>query len=165
MLERGSLFVPTKMDYVQGARPDVECIFCAIEQQDKKVDNLEIMRNDLLVLSANLYPYNPGHLLIFPRRHVTHMRQLSDQENQAIFQLQKQCFDILDQFYSPQGYNVGYNIGRIAGGSIEHLHMHIVPRYMNEIGFLDIINQDRIIVEDPRATLEKLRKAFAELNS
>jgi len=160
MFKRGNLFVPSKMAYVRGERPNVDCIFCAIRERHSEVDNLEVHRTDHFIVSANLYPYNPGHLLLLPKRHILTPVDLTEEEETELNKLQRLCLKTLEKIYHPQGYNVGYNIGRIAGGSIEHLHMHIVPRYMNEIGFIDILNNDRIMVEDPRITMEKLSIQF-----
>jgi ATP adenylyltransferase len=117
---------------------------------------------DGFIASLNLYPYNPGHLIVFPERHVLDIRELSDQETLRFLSLTKICMEVLDKLYQPQGYNLGCNIGAVSGASIIHLHQHIVPRYPRELGLIDIIGGARVIVEDPTATREKLISAFEE---
>ncbi len=159
------LYIPSKLEYVKGKRPDVDCIFCAVAEGDKKVDKLEVCRTKRWVASVNLHPYNPGHILLFPIRHTVDVRDLTKTEDAELRSLQSLSLDVLDAVYTPGGYNIGYNIGRPAGASIEHLHLHIVPRYSNEAGFLDILSETRTIVEDPKQTVAKLTRMFRKLSA
>jgi ATP adenylyltransferase len=145
-----------KLDYVQGKeRPDVECILCAVKNNDERVRNLKVYQDDILFIILNLYPYNPAHSLIVPNRHVLRFIELSKEEiihiNRAIqgYQL------LLDELYKPKGYNIGMNEGN-AGASIPHLHFHIVPRYGTELGYIDIIGQSRVIVESLDSVKQKI---------
>ncbi|MFH1096796.1 MAG: HIT domain-containing protein [Candidatus Desantisbacteria bacterium] len=157
------LFVPSKLEnYLLGEKPKVDCILCAVRDRDEKVVQFDIYRSQHMIVSLNLYPYNPGHVMIFPNRHIKDIRELNEEETSQIQELTVKTLDILDKLYSPSGYNIGYNMGTIAGASIDHLHLHIVPRYKNELGFVDILSNSKIIVEDPRKTLERLREAYAE---
>lgn len=156
-----NLFTPGKRDYILGVnRPVVSCILCSILEGDERVESLMVYQDDLVAISANLYPYNAGHLLLFPRRHIIDPRELSQEENDAMFAILKTSMKHLDMLYKPCGYNIGYNIGDASGASIEHLHQHIVPRYPKELGFVDITSGTKIIIEDPSKTMEKLRAAF-----
>ncbi len=103
-------------------------------------------------------------MLLFPIRHVVDVRELKKVESSELHTLQVLCLDVLDSLYQPAGYNIGFNINRPAGASLEHLHLHIVPRYPNEAGFLDILSETRTIVESPRQTLAKLRRHFRKLS-
>jgi ATP adenylyltransferase len=162
---RNNLIVPNKMAYVRGdKRPDVECILCAIVEKSTKVTSLEVYRSNLSVVALNLYPYTPGHLMIFPKRHVTDLRKLEIDEALEIHKIQNLCLDVLDILYTPKGFTIGYNIGEAGGATIDHLHLHIVPRYNREIGFMDIIGGARIIVEDPNVSLSRVREAFNKIN-
>ena len=162
---RDNLFVPNKLAYVKGkARPDVECILCAVIEGNEQVDRLEVHQSTLFTVSLNLYPYSPGHLLVFPNRHIVDVREFTGAEVVELHRLQCLCLDVLNAVYQTQGFNVGYNIGPPSGASIEHLHLHIVPRYPRELGFMDVIGGARIIVEDPNVTQEKLRRAFEQGN-
>jgi ATP adenylyltransferase len=163
---RNNLFVPDKMEYARGGkRPDVECILCAIVEENDKVARLDVYRSGLFVVALNLYPYTPGHLMVFPKRHVTDPRTLNDEEVAELHKTQNLCLDVLEGLYTPHGFNLGYNMGNAGGASIEHLHLHIVPRYRRELGFIDIIGGVKIIIEDPKVSLSRLREAFAKANS
>jgi len=159
-----NLFIPGKMAYVRGEKkPDVECILCAIVQESDKVVRLDVHRSKLFVVALNLYPYAPGHLMVFPKRHVTDPRMLTKEESAESCELQSICLDVLDEVYSPHGYNIGYNLGEAGGASIAHLHLHVVPRYRRETGFIDILAGAKIIVEDPNVSLSKVREGFAKI--
>ena len=162
---RNNLFVPNKMPYAKGKnRPEVQCILCAIVERDEKVERLEVHRTELFTISLNLYPYSPGHLIIFPNRHIVDARELSAEEVYDQHQLQCLSFEVLTRAYQPKGFNVGYNMGESSGASIAHLHMHVVPRYPRELGFMDVIGGARIIIEDPIATQKKLHEFFNEIS-
>ncbi len=163
---QNNLFIPNKLEYVRGdKRPDVECILCAIVEGNDKVVRLEVYRSDLFVIALNLYPYAPGHMMIFPKRHITDPRMLTHDEVTELHKMQNLSIDVLEKVYSPQGFNVGYNIGEAGGASISHLHLHVVPRYKREIGFIDIIGGVKIIVEDPNVSLSRLMEGFSEVLS
>jgi len=160
---KSNLFVPNKMEYVRGIkRPNVECILCAIVEENDEVTRLDVYRSRLFVVALNLYPYAPGHLMVFPKRHITDPRMLNDEEVVELHRVQNLSMSILEDVYTPNGFNLGYNVGSAGGASIEHLHLHIVPRYVRETGFIDIIAGAKIIVEDPNVSLVRMREAFAE---
>jgi ATP adenylyltransferase len=162
---RKNLFIPGKMAYIRGEqKPNVDCILCAIVAESDKVARLEAYRSELSLVTLNLYPYAPGHLMVFPKRHITDPRMLTAEESVDLCNLQGMCLDVLDHVYSPHGYNIGYNIGDAGGASIAHLHLHIVPRYRKEMGFIDIIGGVKIIIEDPNVTLAKVRGGFDKIN-
>lgn len=156
-----NLVIPGKLNYVRGDKPDVPCILCAVRDHDERVVCLEVGRTELMSVSLNLYPYNPGHLMIFPLRHVNDIREMNEAEVLEMHKLQKRCMGLLEKLYTPRGFNIGYNIGATSGASIEHLHCHLVPRHRNETGVLEMVSGgSRVIVEDPVETLEKLREAW-----
>lgn len=156
------LFIPSKVDYVRGKRPQVDCILCAIITNDKKVVDSGIFSNALMTIALNLYPYNPGHLMIFPNRHIESIEELSRDEVMEMHRLMVLAKKILQKHYHPQGFNIGYNLGESSGASIRHLHRHIVPRYRNELGFVDILSGTKIFVEDPRSALVELKRLFKQ---
>lgn len=158
---RRNLFIPGKMAYVRGEKkPEVDCILCAIVNEDDRVARLEVYRSELSLVTLNLYPYAPGHLMVFPKRHITDPRMLTTEESIDLANMQSLCLDVLDGIYAPHGYNIGYNIGEAGGASIAHLHLHIVPRYKRETGFIDILGGVKIIIEDPNVTLSKVKEGF-----
>lgn len=161
-LKYTNLFSTHKLEYIKGDKLKVDCILCSIIGKEESVEKLLIYEGRYAVVSVNKYPYNSGHLLIYPRRHITDYRELSVREEREICSLLRASLNILDKKYSPSGYNIGYNIGEFSGASLSHLHMHIIPRYRNELGFIDIIGGAKIIVEDPYQTMKELKKAFAD---
>ena len=157
-----NLFVPNKISYVKGNKPDVACILCAILEGNPEVVGLLVYQTDLFAITLNLYPYNSGHVMIYPKRHITDPREYTREEVLELNDLQNITLDILQNLYDPCGLNVGYNIGSSSGQSIQHLHMHIVPRYPTEVGFIDIIGGAKIIVEDPSVSQVRISEAFKE---
>lgn len=162
-MERNYLFNTEKIKYVKGNKPDVPCILCAIRDGSKEVESLEVFRNNVVMATVNLYPFNPGHLMIFPMRHVQHISDLTDTEAMAMHELLVKTCIILEEEFSPSGFNIGYNIGEGSGASIPHLHQHVVPRYPNEIGFLDVLAGSRVVVVDPQEVMERLKKRFQNI--
>ena len=157
------IFVPNKREYIRGRqKSEVECILCAIVQKDPRVARLLVWEDDTFAVSANLYPYNAGHLLVFPLRHIHDPRNMTPEEALGIHELTGKFMTLLDAVYEPAGYNLGYNIGDASGASIWHLHQHLVPRYPKELGFVDILAGAKIIIEDPQVTMEKLHQALVE---
>lgn len=157
------LFNFNKLAYLKGRRPQ-GCILCLVRDDDQQVEKLVVHQTDKFIVSLNLYPYNPGHLLIFPKRHITDLRDLTKEEQNELDDLVRRCLDALDRYGNPSAYNIGYNMGLAAGASIEHLHLHIIPRYPREIGIAELIGGARVLVEDPKDTLVRMKKIFAELD-
>jgi len=157
-----NLFSLNKLSYIKGGKPKVDCILCAVVSKHKDVVNLLVTEGANTAVCVNKYPYNSGHMLIFPKRHITDYRDLSSGERKELDGLLQKSLDVLESLYSPAGYNVGFNMGDSAGASIPHLHLHVIPRYKNELGFIDIVGGAKIIVEDPSLTMTKLREAFRD---
>lgn len=164
MEKRPNLFVPGKTEYVKrrASRPPGQCILCDVARRDGDVVNLELARDDDFIITLNLYPYNPGHVMIFPARHVEDPRELDAGEHARLARLQNVTLDVLSAQYNPGGFNVGYNVGAAAGASIAHLHLHVVPRYPRELGVVDVLSGAKIVIEDPAETQRRLRAAFDE---
>lgn len=164
MEERANLFTPDKEGYIRSRRlsPDATCILCEVVRRSPGVVNLDVARVAGFVISLNLYPYNPGHIMVFPERHVEDPRELSLEELTNLARLQNLSLDVLARLYNPAGFNCGYNLGRAAGASLPHLHLHVVPRYPHELGVVDILSGAKILIEDPHVTRARLQPAFAE---
>jgi len=157
----GYFFNFDKMAYVKGRQPP-GCILCLTRDQSSEVVDLSIWRDELFIASVNLYPYNPGHLLLYPLRHVEDVRELTAAEERRLWELQRWLLGLLDATYTPHAYNIGYNMRAAAGASISHLHLHIIPRYPRETGIADLIAGRRVLVEDPRETTRRLRERVAQ---
>lgn len=158
---RQHLYALNKLDYVRGKRPDVPCILCGVIEHHPEVDALEVHRTDHFVVMVNLYPYNPGHLMLVPLRHIEWPQDLTDEEALALHHLQRKTIEIIRSVYPAQGFNIGYNLGPHGGGSIPHLHLHLVPRFRNEQGFMATVCGTQIMAEDPHEMMDKFRQAFA----
>lgn len=154
-MERDYFFSFEKLAYVKGDKPE-GCILCLIRDNNPKVEDLTIYRDDLFIVCLNLYPYNPGHLLIFPIRHIEDIRDYSSTEEGRLTLLSRFFLDVLDESHNAFGYNIGYNMGLTSGASITHLHQHIIPRYPRETGITDLIAGKRVLVEDPRNSKQKI---------
>jgi ATP adenylyltransferase len=151
-----------KTDYIRerrAGRDGLECLLCRILRGASGVSDLTVYRDDLFSASLNLYPYNPGHLFLYPVRHLEDVRALTEEEAGRQAKLVGYFLDRLEDVYHPAGFNIGYNMGRSAGASLPHLHQHIIPRYQNEIGLAEIVAGTRVLVEDPRRSLERLKEA------
>jgi ATP adenylyltransferase len=157
----GYFFNFEKIAYVQGGHPS-GCILCLVRDGSADVEDLSIWRDELYIACVNLYPYNPGHLLLFPRRHVEDIRQLTVEEELRMLAVQRWLLGLLDRTCAPHAYNIGFNMGPAAGASILHLHLHIIPRYPRETGIADLIAGRRVLVEDPRETARRLRELSAQ---
>ncbi len=144
-----------KMKYVRGPRPS-GCILCLIRDKSSEVVDLTVYSDELFTVSVNLYPYNPGHVMIFPNRHLVDIRELTPAEDQRLSDLTRRFLNVLESTHSPAGFNIGYNMGSSAGASIDHLHLHVIPRYPKEIGIADLVAGKRVLIEDPRVTQSRL---------
>lgn len=160
-MEKEYFFNYEKMGYVRG-RKARGCILCLIRDRAPEVEDLTVFRDGLFLASVNLYPYNPGHLILFPHRHVEDLRELTGEEEERLAWLQRTLLDVLDRTHSPRAYNIGYNMGPDAGASIHHLHLHIIPRYPRELGMADLIAGKRVLVQDPRETARIVREELGK---
>jgi ATP adenylyltransferase len=158
----GHLFNTNKLKYAMKKKPVDKCILCSIVNQLEKVDSLEIYRTDKFVISVNLYPFNTGHLMIFPIRHIEHIEDLTESEALQLHKLTILAVKILKSEYKPHGFNIGYNLENAAGASIRHIHQHIVPRYENETGFLDVLSGTKVVIIDPVEVRNHLTCKFKE---
>ena len=159
-MPRKNLIAQNKLEYARGNRPKVDCILCAVRDSHPEVDSLEVYRDDFFLICINLYPYNPGHIMLVPLRHIEWPYDLTDEEALHLHHLQKKAFAAIHDLYQAPGYNVGYNLGSAGGGSISHLHLHIVPRFYNEHGFMGSIGNVQLLVENPQEMRVKFQHWF-----
>ncbi|MBN1837528.1 MAG: HIT domain-containing protein [Spirochaetales bacterium] len=158
---RDYFFSFEKFAYVQAHKP-AACVLCLIRDYSPEVVDLSVYRDELFIAAINLYPYNPGHLLIFPCRHIVDVRQYTPEEERRLAELTRYLLDISDAVQHPAGFNLGYNMGSPAGASINHLHLHLIPRYPNELGIADLIAGKRVLVEEPREAVRRFRERIAQ---
>lgn len=142
------------MDYIKAAGKPSGCIFC---EREKFV----LKDGKLAFAMLNLFPYNPGHMMVAPKRHVRELSDLSDEEIKEMFHLIKICINALKKEANPEGFNIGLNIGKVAGAGFEgHIHFHIVPRWNGDTNFMPVIGNVRVVPEGIEKTFEKLKKYF-----
>ena len=158
------LWAPWRMDYVgKDAAPD-GCIFCiqGIPHQDRQ--RLVLFRGHHGFIIMNRYPYSNGHLMVVPHRHTSELEDLSSAERLEIFDLLVRARQVLNRCLKPQGYNIGINLGKVGGAGVtEHVHLHIVPRWLGDTNFMPVFADVRVIPEHLEATYETLRQAFEEM--
>jgi len=135
------------------------CIFCEIAKGNKKIPQKVLYKDRDVMVIMNIYPYNTGHLQVLPTRHVKTLEELSDEEYTKLFEFVKKSVIVLRKALKPVGFNIGINIGKnVAGASIEHLHVHIVPRYKRDFGFMEIISSTKVLPESIDNTYKRLLK-------
>ena len=156
------LWAPWRLKYVTGTSGEDRCIFCA--SADPSRDDLVLIRTAACYAILNLYPYNNGHLMIVPNRHVASLSVTTAAEQTDLMQLTRHAEMALTEAYSPQGINVGINLGRPAGaGVLDHLHIHLVPRWSGDTNFMTAIGNTRVLPEDLQSSAAKLRPIFQRL--
>jgi ATP adenylyltransferase len=157
------LWAPWRMKYIQGAATSEEssCIFCdKLKLGDDQAD-LILWRGEFCFVMMNLYPYNNGHLMIAPYRHVGEIENLIPQEMTEGNELLKRCILALRQVMAPHGFNIGINLGRVAGaGIVDHVHQHIVPRWNGDTNFMPVIADTKVISESLAEGWRRLKEAF-----
>ena len=144
---------------------DPACIFCAAPERDLARDDLILLRGRCSHVILNLYPYNSGHLMVVPDRHLPNLAAMTQEEQAELMRFTRLAEMALTEAYSPQGINVGINLGRSAGaGVIDHLHVHLVPRWSGDTNFMTVIGDVRVLPEDLATTAKKLRPIFERLS-
>jgi ATP adenylyltransferase len=156
------LWAPWRIGYIQ-AKKEKRCIFCIGRRSNTK--SYVILKNRYSFAILNRYPYNNGHLLIAPLRHVKDISLLKGEEILDIFKTLKEAKKILNRVLNPSGFNIGINISAVAGAGItQHLHIHIVPRYRGDTNFMPVIYNTKIISQSLDDLFKKLRHANAKGN-
>ncbi len=158
------LWSPWRLAYVTGASGDKasECVFCDASVAGR--DELVLVRGTHAFVILNLYPYNNGHLMVVPRRHVASLAALSAAEAGEIMRFTQDAELALHEAYQPQGINVGVNLGRAAGaGIVHHVHVHLVPRWNGDTNFMSVVGEVRVLPEDMSQTAARLRPVFERL--
>ena len=159
------LWSPWRMEYIESAKEGVPdgCVFCDLLEGVGDEQERILHRGELGWVTLAKYPYNPGHLLVLPIRHTGELEDLTPEENAEIARLLQRSVRVLREVSEPQGFNIGLNLGRIAGAGLpEHLHWHIVPRWSGDTNFMPVVGQTRVLPELLEETFRKLRPRFAE---
>ncbi len=165
------LWSPWRLAYVtsNATKPD-DCVFCDVTspgvglQGDPERDALVLGHGRDCYVILNLFPYNNGHLMVVPRRHIASLTLATPGELEELMQLTRDAEAALTEAYQPQGINVGINLGRSAGAGIaDHMHIHLVPRWTGDTNFMSVVGNTRVLPEDMRETAARLRPVFDRL--
>ena len=155
------LWAPWRMTYILDQDKPPGCIFC-LATDGKGADDLVLGVSRSCVVMMNKYPYNNGHLLVSPCRHLPDLSGLEREEMAELLYTVDRAIAVLKEVMNPDGFNVGLNLGRVAGAGIEeHLHFHVVPRWSGDTNFMTVLGEVRSIPEHIRATHAKLKPHFA----
>jgi ATP adenylyltransferase len=157
------LWAPWRLEYIQQAGEASGCVFC--DEADGSIDPTEsllVHRGDDAIVLLNKYPYSSGHLMVAPRRHLGELAELADAEALEIHRHATAAVDTLRAVYAPDGFNLGWNLGRIAGAGIaDHVHLHVVPRWSGDTNFMPVLADVKVIPEHLLETRDRLREAWS----
>ena len=160
MGDKDVLYSPWRMDYILSEK-DNKCIFCLKpnEQDDKR--HLILFRSEYSFVIMNLYPYNNGHLMVVPNKHVSKLSNISKIELNDLFETVQLTEKMINKTYNPDGINIGMNLGKAAGAGIDqHLHVHLIPRWNGDVNFMTAINTTRVIPESFDKAYFRLKEQF-----
>lgn len=160
------LWAPWRSKYIVGDTREPGCVFCTKPQEDCDDANYILHRGNTCFVIMNLYPYNNGHLMVVPYRHVAEFETMDEDGTVEMLQETRQWIRVLKQAVNPQGLNVGMNLGQIAGAGIsEHLHLHIVPRWSGDTNFMPVVGETKVISEGMDQTYSKLKEAYETIRT
>jgi len=163
-LERENLWAPWRIPYIKGLEKTEGCFLCHDREHPETDDeNLLLWRTDLSLVVLNRFPYNNGHLLIAPARHIAGPDEMSDAEMLELFKLVREVQKALSLAVNPHGFNVGLNLGRCAGAGLPgHMHIHVVPRWDGDTNFMNVCSDTDVISQSQVDLLNELKAASAE---
>ncbi len=154
------LWAPWRIDYIKGEKP-AGCIFCENPRKKKDRQTLILARGEHAFVMMNLYPYNNGHLLVSPYQHAATLEDLPDPVLADLMRMMKKALTAMRKVYQPEGINGGLNLGKAAGAGIEdHLHFHLVPRWVGDTNFMTVFSEIRVIPEDLMESYRQLKRHF-----
>jgi ATP adenylyltransferase len=157
------LWSPWRLVYVSGGAKSDGCVFCDAQRSDDGAP-LIVFKGSRCFVILNLFPYNNGHLLVLPNRHIASLAAATVDELGEMMELTRRAEIALGEAYTPHGLNVGINLGKPAGaGILDHLHLHVVPRWNGDTNFMTIVGQTRVLPEELPQVAERLRPIFDRL--
>ena len=159
------LWAPWRMELIEKGDAKQGCIFCELPRAQDDRENLILGRTPQTFAILNRFPYNNGHLMVVPRAHTAELGSLSREQHDELSEMLRVAVRIVGRSYGAQGFNVGMNLGRVAGAGIaDHLHWHVVPRWNGDTNFMTIVGDTRVLPEELLQTAEKLRPIFDRLS-
>lgn len=152
------IWAPWRKKYILTKQPKT-CLFCKALKENKDRTNFVVERTKFSFSMLNIFPYNSGHLMVAPYRHTKDLKGLSDEELLDLLKLVRYSQSLLDKVLRPQGYNIGINLGKVAGAGITgHLHIHIVPRWAGDTNFMPVISDAKVIPESLDSLCKRLKR-------
>lgn len=156
------LWTPWRMEYIKDTGREEGCIFCELPEAGDDPASLILARGPLAFVILNKYPYNSGHVMVAPFRHVADLQSLEAEEIAEIMEWTQKIMAVLDETTHPQGYNIGVNQGRVAGaGIVDHIHLHVVPRWGGDTNFMSTVGDSKVLPESLDQTYDKLKPHLA----
>lgn len=157
------LWSPWRMKYIRRNKTPEKCVFCEAVKKEDGEDNLIVARGSHAFVILNRYPYTSGHIMIVPFEHIGPFEEMDDQTCSDVMRLIRQGISTLDRVYGPDGYNMGANLGASAGaGIMNHIHFHLVPRWGGDTNYMTSIGGTRVLPEDLRTSLKRLKDAWSK---
>lgn len=157
------LWSPWRLAYITGASQSTGCVFCRA-LSDPDAGTLIVHRGASCFVILNLFPYNNGHLMVIPNRHIASLAAATPEELRELIDLTRTCEIALTEAYAPHGMNMGINLGKPAGaGILDHVHMHVVPRWNGDTNFMTVVGRTRVLAEELPDTAERLRPIFERI--
>ncbi len=157
------IFAPWRIRYVRMPKKK-GCIFCELPKEKEDEKNLILYRGKKVFAIMNNYPYNPGHVMIAPYRHVSSIEDLEEEEELEMMEVAKILIKAIRRAMNPDGFNVGINLGRVAGAGIEdHMHMHIVPRWNGDTNFMPVLADVRVIPQALEESYWEIKEKLKEV--
>jgi len=159
-----SLHAPWRIEYILAPKqPLEESLFTRIAQSSDDLANLVIARDRTCYALLNRYPYNGGHLMVVPYKQTSDLNDLTDEELADLWRLARRCVNALKKLMKPDGFNIGLNLGRVAGaGILEHLHIHVVPRWNGDTNFMPVISNTRVLPQALEEVTAQLARVLAD---
>ncbi len=159
------LWAPWRIEYIEMPKEEGDnCIFCDKPAQNRDAENLIVYRGETSFVIFNRYPYNNGHLMVVPFRHTSDLAELSAEEKLELMDLLIASQQALTEIMSPHGFNIGMNLGLVAGAGVkDHLHFHIVPRWNGDTNFMPVLSDTKVISEGLEQTYRKLKPVLERI--
>lgn len=157
------MWAPWRMRYINGTHKDDGCIFCVKPKEEKDKENLILYRGKYTFIIMNLFPYNNGHIMIAPYKHTGNLEDLEEGEMLEIMTLSAKMISLMKSIMRPDGFNAGFNLGQAAGAGVaDHLHFHVVPRWIGDTNFMPILGDTKVISEHIFDTYDKLKMLISD---
>lgn len=154
------IWAPWRIEYILQAEKG-SCFLCQKPKENNDEPNFILYRGETNFIILNSFPYNPGHLMVAPYRHIGHLDEMTDAESKEHFDMVKLSIKLLTEVTKPTGFNTGMNLGKVAGAGVDdHLHTHIVPRWQGDTNFMPVVSNTKVLPEALAATYKKLKKGL-----